>query len=100
MGLSQHQVLRRLEVEVGDPVVDQVDALVTEQQRFILDPQLHGIHDEAPGAARFEQLPRQQEFRVQVLAARVPVDDGDGPQRPVTAPQAPLGFEHGDDVVL
>ena len=92
-----------LQVEVGQPVVDQVDGQVAMPQRAAAPFERGRVGDDRAQAMPLEQLLEQQELGVEVLVLGSPVDDGDARQRPrisAQAGQTPFVAKHLDDAVL
>ena len=94
VGVAQRRVAGRLEIEVGEAVVDQIHGARRVLQPPVAKRQLRRVGEHSVDAVGFEQLLEQQKLRVQVLAGGMLVDDGDARQRPLAAGPAPFVEKH------
>ena len=69
-------------------------------ERFPIEDEILGRHDERRQPACFKELTKQDELGRQILRHRRLVDDGHAAQRRITAHQPPLVEKHGDEVLL
>ena len=99
-GLAQRGAGRLVEVEVGQPVVDQVNAQVVVPELAVAPGKRRRIGDHRTQAVALEQLLEQQELGVEKLLLGRLVDDGDAGQRPAAARPPPFLAEHVDDALL
>src|SRR5512139_393922 len=91
VGLTQDGMTLFAEVKVSQPVVNEVDPLASTAQGIRRELEIRRIsnQDAKPGA--LEQVPVQDELRVEVLALRIVIDDRDGVQlRRIATGEAPL----------
>ena len=84
--LAQRGAAGLVQVEVGQPVVDQVDGQVAVPQRAAAPFERGRVGDDRSQAMPLEQLLEQQELGVEVLVLGCRVDDGDARQRPRIPP--------------
>ncbi|MFB8830756.1 hypothetical protein ACE0DR_18655 [Azotobacter sp. CWF10] len=94
IGFAQGPAVIALQIEIGQAVVHQVDGLLAQQQPAVAQLELRRVGDQGLDAVPAEQVPEQQEFRIQVLALRRLVDDRHTTQRRLPARHAPFAPEH------
>ena len=85
------------EVEIGQPVVDQVDRFAGQPEFAVGINKIGRIGDDGGDAVGGEEIAAEFEFRRQELPGRRLVDDGDAAQRRVAPGQPPFGKEHVED---
>jgi hypothetical protein len=100
VGEPQDMAGRRIEIEVGQTVVHEIDALAAQPDATLVEFQLRGVRDGHSNAVRLEKPLSELKFRVQKLPARLDVDDCDGSQRRSPSRERPLALEHRNDLRL
>ena len=94
------EVRKLLQVEIGQPVVDQIDALAAAIHAVIARLQSGGVGDQRNDSRALEHALRQQEFRIEVLRFGSFIHDGDAGERCSTMRQPPFVAEHGEETLF
>ncbi len=88
-----------LEIKIGQPVIDQIDALLTVPERAPTKDQRLGRHDQRGAARRGEQSLEKLELGIKILTLGRFIDDRHRARKVGvggTASLFPFGAEHGD----
>ena len=95
VGGAQRRVRRRVEAEIREPVIDEVEGLAATGEARPVESQFARIDDHGIDPGLREKLGEQAEFGPQVLLLRVFIDDGHTPKRRLAARPAPFFAKHG-----
>ena len=77
IGLIEDLAPGRLQVEIGQPIVNEVDGSPVRVQTSIAQHELIRAGDDCIDSLPLEQSLEQKKFRAQKLRVRVLIDDGD-----------------------
>ena len=87
-------MLRPIEGEVDQPVIDEIDRLPVRQQPSMLIAKRAAVGDHRVDAVLLKQPLRQEKLRIEVLLGRPLIDDRDPSGRAGFSLQQPLLLEH------
>src|SRR5690606_8082542 len=87
----------RGQIEVGQSIVNEINALWAEPQCTVVVGKLLGSGDMGGDAVALEQTLEQNEFGIEILADRVVIDDGDATEATGPALLLPFALEARDE---
>ena len=93
IGFTQRAACGLLQVEVGQPVVDQVNGQIAMPQQAVAKFERRWAGDDRAQPVLAEQQLKKKELMVKVLRLRCLVNDGDARQRSGAASQTPFFVE-------
>ncbi len=99
-GAAQGRMLGRVEREIGESVIDQVDASTVHAEQRVVAAQLPRIGNDGLDSRACEQALIEQELGVEVLLLWHGVDDGDACGPALSSGGLPFAYEHRDDCLL